>query len=737
MNLIQKRPLQSIGYQFIDPEYLPKGRDEYHLRNSLNRSDIKYRQLTAYEIESLVRNNNTSDDWNKILVSDAFNPELVKNCKFFGLVRIGKLEPWYLEFHNLRMPVGLYNSTIISSDFGDNVVIDNVNYLSHYIIGNDVMIVNVNELATTSTAKFGNGIVKEGEKESVRIWLEVCNENAGRKILPFNGMLPGDAYLWAKFRDDKVLMEKFQAFTEKEFDRQRGYYGQIGDRTVIKNCKIVKDVLIGTDAYLKGANKIKNVTINSSADAKSQVGEGCELVNGIIGLGCRVFYGVKAVRFFMASHSQLKYGARLINAYLGNNSTISCCEVLNSLIYPFHEQHHNNSFLCASLLQGQSNMAAGATIGSNHNSRGADGELLAGRGFWPGLCVSLKHNSRFATFTMIAKGDYPAELDIPFPFSLVSQDLAANTLQVMPAYWFMHNMYALARNEWKYAARDMRKEKIQRIETAALAPDSVNEMIAAMELLQAATGKAYLKVNAPAKVATRAACVEAGRKLLDDDDPETDRLDILVEGLENSKRPARLLKVRKAYQWYGRMIRYYALGIFFDTLLREKVGNPAKLKSLLRGPAAVEGFMNIGGQLVPESEFQQFRKSVRSGRIKSWNDVHQFYSKQGAAYDQQRFAHAMGVLEHLGESLHLAGKKTALQALAGELLETKSMIFEGIVQSRQKDYQNRFRKMMYDTPGEMDQVVGAFSENAFIEEQRKETEAYAKALKAFLRKFRD
>jgi len=30
---------------------------------------------------------------------------------------------------------------------------------------------------------------------------------------------------------------------------------------------------------------------------------------------------------------------------------------------------------------GQSNMAAGATIGSNHNSRSADGELVAARGF--------------------------------------------------------------------------------------------------------------------------------------------------------------------------------------------------------------------------------------------------------------------------------------------------------------------------------------------------------------------
>jgi carbonic anhydrase/acetyltransferase-like protein (isoleucine patch superfamily) len=314
------------------------------------------------------------------------------------------------------------------------------------------MVVNTNELATTSVSKFGNGILKHGEAEDIRIWMELCNENGGRKVIPFNGMLPGDAYLWSKYRDDEKMLDKFKIFTEKQFDVQRGYYGKIGDRTVIKNCKIIKDVWIGSDAYLKGANKIKNVTMNSSPEAVSQIGEGCELVNGIIGFGCRIFYGVKAVRFFMASHSQLKYGARLINSYLGNNSTISCCEVLNTLIFPSHEQHHNNSFLCAAVVMGQSNIAAGATIGSNHNSRSPDGELIAGRGFWPGLCVSLKHNSRFASFTILAKGDYPSELDIPLPFSLVSNDVSNDELHVMPGYWFIYNLYALTRNEWKYNA---------------------------------------------------------------------------------------------------------------------------------------------------------------------------------------------------------------------------------------------------------------------------------------------
>ena len=480
MNYITKTPVSGLGYNFVDPKYLPKGKDEYYLRNKQNPNGDRYRALTANEVKKLIANGNTSDNWKNVLVADGFDPSMVQLCKFFGIVRIGKLEPYYLEFHDIRLPVGLYSSYIISSDIGDNVVVNNVNYLSHYIVGNEVILVNVNEIEVSDHAKFGNGIVKKGEKEAVRIWLELCNENAARSVMPFDGMQAADAWLWSRYRGDDVLMQKFKEFTAKKFDDRRGYYGMIGDRTVIKNSRIIKDVNIGTDAYIKGANKLKNLTINSSAESPTQIGEGCELVNGIIGYGCKAFYGAKAVRFILASHSQLKYGARLINSFLGDNSTISCCEVLNSLIFPGHEQHHNNSFLCASVLKGQTNMAAGATIGSNHNSRGADGEIIAGRGFWPGLCVSLKHNSKFASFTLLAKGDFPAELNIPIPFSLVGNDVSNDKLVVMPGYWFLYNMYALARNSGKYETRDKRAFKNQYLEYDYLAPDSINEIFDAL-----------------------------------------------------------------------------------------------------------------------------------------------------------------------------------------------------------------------------------------------------------------
>ena len=722
MNQIRKSPVKSLGYNFIPKEYIPKGKDEYHLRFIQSRNEIHYRKLNTTEIKILTRNGNSSDDWNKVQVSEKFNPEQVKNCRFYGLVRIGKMEPLYLEFKNLRMQVGLFNSTIVSCDIGNNVAIENVNFMSHYITGDEVMLANINELATTDLSKFGNGIIKQGEKESVRTWLEICNENAGRKILPFNGMQPGDAFLWSKYRADEKLMKKFKDFTDKKYDNQRGYYGKIGDRTVIKNCGIIKDVWIGSDAYIKGANKLKNLTINSSPESKSQIGEGCELVNGIIGFGCRVFYGVKAVRFVLASNSHLKYGARLINSYLGENSTISCCEVLNSLIFPGHEQHHNNSFLCASLVLGQSNMAAGATIGSNHNSRSADGEIQAGRGFWPGLCISLKHSSKFASYTLIAKGDFPAELNIPIPFSLISNDVTNDRLVVMPAYWFLYNMYALARNVHKYADRDKRRDKTQEIEYDFLAPDTINEIFDAILLLQKFTAKAY--AASTKKTIDEKKLVDTGAKLLDNSKPGLPDLEIFAEGFENSGRKVLLVKPQQAYAIFKQLISYYGVLHLLQFIKQHNIRSWEEMYPQLPMRIKRLPWINVGGQLIPKASVNSLIKNIHNGKIKTWDEVHGFYHENSLQYQEQKFKHAFAsLLENLKIQPDEFNKKL-FKVLLQQALECREWMVNGIYQSRAKDHKNEFRKMMYDSKAEMDKVTGKLSENSFINHHKAELKLF-------------
>ncbi len=733
MNNISKKPISKLGYGFIPKEFIPKGKNEYHLRNLQNRSGIKYRKLNATEKETLIHNANSSDNWDKIFVSDSFNPDLVKNCKFYGLVRIGKLESFFLEFNNLRLPVGLYNSTIISCDFGDNIVVDNVNYLSHYILGNEVMLVNINEMATTDHAKFGNGVLKDGEDESVRVWMELCNENAGRKVMPFNGMQPGDAYLWSKYRNDLTLQQKLKEFTEKRFDKQRGYYGKIGDRTVIKNCKIIKDVWIGSDAYLKGANKLKNLTINSSSEAKSQIGEGCEIVNGIIGFGCRIFYGVKAVRFILSSNSQLKYGARLINSYLGDNSTISCCEVLNSLIFPAHEQHHNNSFLCAATVMGQTNMAAGATIGSNHNSRAADGELVAGRGFWPGLCVSLKHNSKFASFTIIAKGDFPAELNIPIPFSLVNNDVSKDRLVIMPGYWFLYNMYALTRNAEKFVERDKRTDKTQKIEYDFLAPDTVNEIFDALELMKKFTGLAYQKKTN--EVLGEMNLVKKGEQLLENKEVTKNELEILASGFENNNRKVQLIKTEESYHLYKEMIQWYGttqLLLFIET---NSISGWEQLISQLPVNAERKEWQNIGGQLIPKATVNLLLRKINTGKIMSWDEVHAFYRNQTKIYAEQKLQHAFASLLEIKNISSKGFTKKSFKDLLLQAITTKEWMVKSIYESRAKDYNNEYRKMVYETNTEMNNVLGKLADNVFIKSQKEELKLFKKKVNDLIKAF--
>jgi len=424
----------------------------------------------------------------------------------------------------------------------------------------------------------------------------------------------------------------------------------------------------------------------------------------------------------------------LINSYLGYNSTISCCEVLNSLIFPAHEQHHNNSFLCAALLLGQSNMAAGATIGSNHNSRGADGEIIAGRGFWPGLCVSLKHNSKFASFTIIAKGDYPAELNIPMPFSLVSNDVSHDKLVVMPAYWFMYNMYALARNEEKYEARDKRQEKPQHIEYDFLAPDSINEIFEAIHLLKKFTGLAFAKKQN--KKLNDEQVTILGEKLLEGKDPIVDQLEILAPEFENNGRKVQVTKVQQAYTIYKELMIYYGVNQLLHYAWNNKLSEWDKFYSSLPLRARRSNWLNVGGQLFPQPAVNTFKKDIYAGKIKSWDDVHSFYAINSQIYPDQKMQHAFASLLEVCQLKPNEFDKKVFKELVQQALDTREWMVKGIFDSRAKDYHNPFRKMVYDNRKQMEMVVGRLDDNSFIKKKIAEMKEYRLKAKELLKKLK-
>ncbi|MBD3347226.1 MAG: DUF4954 family protein [Chitinivibrionales bacterium] len=725
MDTVSLLPAGSMEKQFIPDEFIPRGKNEYYLRNRQQPKPAdSFRTLQSDEIETLIKNRNTCDDWNNIRVCDDFNPSLIKNCEFYGMIRIGRLIPVILSHQDLKIGAGITGCRIISCDIGDDVALHQVHYLSHCIIGNRCIIFDIGEMHTTNCAGFGNGILKDGEEENKRVWLDLMNEGGDRSVVPFDGMLSADAYLWAKYRDEPVLQKKLLSITQHSFDSHRGYYGYVGDQSVIKHTGVIKDVKIGSHACIQGANLLTNLTINSTENEPATIGSDVELVDGIVGYGCTIAFGCKANKFIMGNNSRFTYGARVLNSFVGDNSTISCCEIQNNLIFPGHEQHHNNSFLIASLVMGQSNIAAGATIGSNHNSRSNDNEIQAGRGFWPGLCTSVKHSSRFASFCLLAKGDFTAELDIRLPFSLVNNNALKDRLEILPAFWWTYNMYALARNSWKYEARDKRLTKSQHIEFDFLAPDTTEEIMEACRLLELWTGRAFVK-NTESKDSSKSeqSLIKKGRSLLMEQPEDVGLRTIYGEEIEKSKRKTVILKCAEAYAAYKNMLHYYAvknLVFFMETSTQPSL---LFMNKTLNGKRKSK-WINIGGQLITEFELQQLLKKIKSQKLKTWSDIHNAYDYLWEAYPLQKQRHAYSVLLELlsTQSLTPSQWKGALD----KAVSIQEYICDQVYRSRKKDFENPFKQTTFQNPAEMKAVCGTAENDSFVKQVRSETEEFGR-----------
>ena len=577
----------------------------------------KYRNLTPAEIEKLERQGNSADDWSTVRVANTFSTECVRNSTFEGAVSLGIIEPQRRTDGALTLREGIYNSALSNTTLGDHPVIHNVRMLSNYIVGDNALLFNVDEMTCDPANP---------------AWLEPMNENGGRRILPFGGMTIGDAYIWARYRGRKGLMEKLEQFTRDLLATPEGRYGCIGNSCVIKNTK-----------------SLHNIIVRSSADDPSRIDSCITLHDGVIGYGCTVEHGIIAERFLLGEHVHLEFGLRLNDTVVGDNSTLARCEVGNSIIFPAHEQHHNNSFLIAGLIMGQSNIAAGGTIGSNHNSRTADNEIAAGRGFWPGLCCSFKHSSRFASYCLLAKADYPAELDITLPFALVNNNTAKDRLEVMPAYWWMYNMYAMDRNSKKFAKRDKRKLKAQHIEFDNLAPDTTEEIFRGIKQLRAWMAASTGDI-------------------------------VYAQGQEKSKRPTVVLKAEEGIKAYEDMLVFYAMKNL-GTTDGSGHGTPCSY------------WVNIGGQLVARPDMEQLIADVENGTIGSWQQLHERMDTLWEAYPAQREAHAYSVLCRLAGVDQL--DDTLWQQYQQRYADILAYIEEQKKVSRHKDEVNPFRNMTY------------------------------------------
>jgi hypothetical protein len=247
----------------------------------------------------------------------------------------------------------------------------------------------------------------------------------------------------------------------------------------------------------------------------------------------------------------------------------------------------------------------------------------------------------FAPYTLIAKGDYPRPLSIPFAFSLINNNVKDDCLEIMPAFWWMHNAYALMRNEWKYENRDKRIEHTQYYEYKPLAPDTIHIVKENHRLLtQHLAGEAEL--------------------------PK----------MEMSNRPMRILKEKEAITAYREMMLCYVLteGIFNN--------KPETLIDILENNAELQ-WINAGGNVLTTEQWQQICSTS------SLNEAHALqleYTDENCSF--MTFDDALHLLPYLCDG---EVTPTRIIELCREAIKAQIRFYERVISERTKDYGTEFR----------------------------------------------
>jgi len=108
-----------------------------------------------------------------------------------------------------------------------------------------------------------------------------------------------------------------------------------------------------------------------------------------------------------------------------------------------------------------------------------------------------------------------------------------------------------------------------------------------------------------------------------------EELEIIADGLENSERKIKLVKIPQAYDLFKELISYHAIVQLLGLIKTGQFKSLADLQEAIPSRTTISAWVNIGGQLVQQISIDGFIQQIHKGKIKDWEQVHAFYKKQG------------------------------------------------------------------------------------------------------------
>ncbi len=253
---------------------------------------MNYRNLKKEEIDVLVDQGCTAEDWNKITVKNGFSPKDYRRVNFFGEIKLGLTGEKVIGTAGLSAPSGIYDATLSNCSIGDNVLISHVaECIINYDIEDFAYIANIGSIICSGSRAFGNGTP-----------VNVLDETGGRKVLIYEGMTAQIAYMMAMYRHDKALTGALYDMVNAYSASVKSSRGKIGRYAKLTNVDSVTDVNFGYESYANGSSLLWDGT-----------------------LGPRSFTGpnVVAEHFILASEATVDKGAIIKNVFVGQAAEVS------------------------------------------------------------------------------------------------------------------------------------------------------------------------------------------------------------------------------------------------------------------------------------------------------------------------------------------------------------------------------------------------------------------------------
>jgi len=214
-----------------------------------------------------------------------------------------------------------------------------------------------------------------------------------------------------------------------------------------------------------------------------------------------------------------------------------------------------------------------------------------------------------------------------------------------------------------------------------------------------------------------------GKNILAGKEDSLEKLEVLGENIENSRRKVVILKPWKAYHAYGDMLHYYAVKNLFDFMTANPKAKFSTMSKELNCERNRE-WINLGGQIMQNADLDRLRLDVGTGKLATWQEIHKRYDELWAKYTVDKQKHAFATLCELTGTDKLS-KEEWMSAIDKAII-IQNYISDQVYKSRKKDFDNPFRQITFRNKDEMSAAFGSLEENSFIVQVRQEAMEFEK-----------